>query len=1204
MKPLDPRLLPHLTPARAPLAGVVAASTFSGILLVGQAFAVAALVTSLFSGATSGSWDGALRAGFALGVITVGRALMSWLVDVLSARASALVTSTLRHRLLTAALALGPYRLSRRRSGEVALLTTRGVAAIDPYLTRYLPALVVAAALPALTVVAIATQDLLSAVIVLATLPLVPVFAVLVGMATRDRADRQWRSLAQLSGHFVDVMRGLPTLVAYRRAKAQSASIRAVTDRYRRATNETLRLAFASSAVLELVATISVALVAVVVGLRLAAGSLDLGTALVVLLLAPEAYWPLRRVGAEFHAAAEGTATFEAAESVLSDAAGPEDTRSAAPMPAITRPVGSIVLDDVTVSYPGRDAPVLHHLTASFPARGVTAVVGPSGSGKSTLLSALMGHLPLQAGHIEIDGRVVDPASADWRSQVAWVPQRPWIATASVADNVRIGRPDADDLQVWAALQAVGLDDVVANLPEGLHEQIGEDGAGLSAGERARLALARAVVAERPVVLLDEPTAHLDALTESVIADTVTALGRRSCVVVVAHREALVERAEHVVEVPLRAVPAQRSGPSQRSGSSGNLLTGPVLAPAPAASAAPAAPADSADAAESADAAGTGAGTGAGAVAVPVVAADPVTDRTSAASADGRSVPATPATTSTPDASRGSARARLALGSALGALAAASGVALTATAGWLIARAAEHPPVLMLMVAIVGVRTFGLARPALRYAERLVSHDVALRLLADRRAEVYDALVPLVPGRLGRQRGDVLASIVDDVDSLVDRYLRVRSPLVTYSAVAVLATMFAGWVLPIAGLVTGLAVLLGGSLAYGVSRAGVERAEEAYVDGRAALSSEVMHTLQGAADLIMWQADARAVDRVDRAGAVVSQAATRSARAVATGRALAVLAGGVGVVATAWAGAPALAEGRVSAPMLALLVLLPLALLEVVSPLADVGALQVRVEAADRRLATLAETSPAVRDPALPVPPPATASTPSVVLRDVSAGWDAGAAFQDLDLDLSPGARIGVVGPSGSGKSTLAAVLMRFLDPQTGSVSIGGVPARAMLLDDVRRRVGFVDDDPHVFASTVLENVRLARPDATRAEVEGALRSVHLGPWLDGLPDGLDALLGDGHAHVSGGERARIGMARAVLADLPVLVLDEPTAHLDSGTAEAVAADLLDATSGHSVVWITHTTVGLDRVDDVLDLSEHYDATSVRAVSDAASSAV
>jgi ATP-binding cassette, subfamily C, bacterial CydCD len=1133
MKPLDPRLLPHLTPARLPLAGVVAASTVSGLLLVAQAFAVAGLVTGLFAGARDGSWDAAVAAGAFLGLVTAGRALTSWLVDVLSARASAQVTATLRHRLLTAALGLGPYGLSRRRSGEIALLATRGVAAIDPYLTRYLPALVVAAVLPPVTVLAIASQDLLSAGIVLATLPLVPVFAVLVGLATRDRADRQWRSLASLSGHFVDVMRGLPTLVAYRRAKAQAASIRAVTDRYRRATNETLKLAFASSAVLELVATLSVALVAVTVGLRLSGGSLDLGTALVVLLLAPEAYWPLRRVGAEFHAAAEGTATFEAADEMLRAAQDGGETTGPETTTVALDAMSGVEVVDLAVAYPGHPDPVLEHLSASLPPRGVTAVVGPSGAGKSTLLSALMGHVPICGGRILVGGREVDPGATGWRSQVAWVPQRPWIATASVLENVRLARPDATELDVWAALERVGLGEVVAGLPGGLHEQLGEDGAGLSAGERARLALARAVVAARPLVLLDEPTAHLDALTESVIAETVTWLGERSCVVVVAHRESLVALADHVVEVPMRRLPTQLGEPP-------SALDGAVHER-------------------------------------PTGVSAPVTAQPDSTVLEGR------------QGRRSSLLDRpgfrLTLGSVLGALAAASGVALTATAGWLIARAAEQPPVLMLMVAIVGVRTFGLARPAFRYAERLVSHDVALRLLAERRAEVYDALVPLVPGRLGKQRGDVLASVVDDVDSLVDRYLRVRAPLVTYGIVTLLATGFATWVLPAAGLVTGLTLLVGGGLAYAVSRVGVARAEGRFVALRAALSASVVHTLQGAADLIMWQADRRTIEHVDRTGRAVSRSTAGSTRAVATGRALALVASGVGVLAVAWVGGPALADGRVSAPMLALLVLLPLALLEVTAPLADVGALQVRVLAADHRLAELAATPPAVTDPAEPARAPATDTTPAVAVEGAAAGWGPTPAFRDLDLDLPPGARVGVVGPSGSGKSTLAAVLMRFLDPSAGQVTIAGVPSTSMLLDDVRRCVGLVDDDPHVFSSTVYENVRLARPDASPVEVDRALRAAQLGPWLDGLPEGLATVLGEGSVHVSGGERARIGMARAVLADLPVLVLDEPTAHLDTATAEAVAEDLLDASSGRSVVWITHGTAGLDRVDRVLDLA-------------------
>jgi ATP-binding cassette subfamily C protein CydCD len=401
----------------------------------------------------------------------------------------------------------------------------------------------------------------------------------------------------------------------------------------------------------------------------------------------------------------------------------------------------------------------------------------------------------------------------------------------------------------------------------------------------------------------------------------------------------------------------------------------------------------------------------------------------------------------------------------------------------------------------------------------------------------------------------------------------------------VLATLFAAWVLPGAGVVIGMTLLVGGGLAHTSSRIGVARAEGRYVAGRAALSSAVLHTLQGAADLIMWQADERAVERVTEAGRTVSAAVTRSARAVATGRASALTVSGLGVIGVAWVGGPALAEGEVSAPMLALLVLLPLALLEVVSPLADVGALQVRVRAADHRLAELAATGPAVADPADPMPAPSTKPTPPLRLETVTAGWGASPAFRGLDLDLPPGSRVGVVGPSGSGKSTLAALLLRFVDPMSGRVTIAGVPTTSMLLDDVRRCVGLVDDDPHVFASTVFENVRLARPEASPAQVERALRSVQLGPWLGGLSDGLDTMLGDGHTHVSGGERARLGMARAVLADLPVLVLDEPTAHLDTATAEAVAADLLDVSSGRSVLWITHGTVGLDRVDRVVDLT-------------------
>ena len=1084
MKPVDPRVLPHLRPARWALAGVVAGSTAGGLLLVAQAFALARLVTAAVGGEDltgPGAW---VLATFA------ARAATGWLTDRAAARAAGQVGTALRGRLTEAALALGGGP-SRHRTGELTVLLTRGVAAVEPYLTRYLPALVVAVVLPPATLLAMAWVDWPAALTAAVTLPLIPVFAVLVGLATRDRADRQWRLLSSLSGHFVDLVRGLPTLVAYNRAALQGDRIRVVTARYRDATLATLKVAFASSAVLELVATLSVALVAVLVGLRLATGGLDLETALVVLLLAPEAYWPLRRVGAEFHAAAEGTATFEAADALLREA----------PV-AVPRDGDAMAVEDLVVRYPDRDVPALDGVSATFPSRGLTAVTGPSGCGKSTLLAVLLGRLSPTAG------TVTTPAA----DRIAWVPQRPWLMPASVRDNVRLGRPDATDAEVWAALEQVRLAHHVATLPGGLDTVLAEDGASFSAGERARLALARVVVSDRPWVLLDEPTAHLDEETEQVVAETLVRLAVDRAVVVVAHRPSLVALADHVVALPAPApAPAPEHGP---------IATRPS-------------------------------------------AATPVS---------------TPAIKGSPEPAA-SPRRRLALATLLGALAAASGVALTATAGWLIVRAAEQPPVLMLILAIVGVRTFGIARPVLRYAERLVGHAAALRMLAEERARVYDDLVPLVPGRLGPHRGDLLARVVDDVDAVLDEQLRVRLPVLTGALVVAGATVFTALVSPVAVLPVLGSALVGGAAALGLSWWTARRAEAAFVRERGALSALVGSVLDGAPDLVAWQAAGRAADAVRAVAVRLARAAGRAAGGAALGRAVATLAAGVGVVAVLH-----VAAGTTSGPMLALLGLLPLALLDVLLPLADAGQLAVRTRAARERLAALACTEPAVTDPAEPV---AAGPGRDLAVERVHAGWGEEAVLRDVGLGLPAGSRVAVVGPSGSGKSTLVALLLRFLDPQRGSVALDGRRLDRLALSDVRARIGLVDDDPHVFASTLRENLRLARPGADDAELLAALDRARLTPWVAQLPEGLDTFLGDGHADVSGGERARIGVARALLGDRRVLVLDEPTAHLDSGTAEALAADVLGTSAdGRSVVWVTHGRAGLDRVDRVLRLGD------------------
>ncbi|WP_104106742.1 thiol reductant ABC exporter subunit CydD [Nocardioides sp. 616] len=1131
MKPVDPALLPHLLPARRPLALGLAASITVGLLAVAQAVAAGLLVVRLVTDPGAGQWHGP---ALVLAVVVALRAGAGYVVDVSGARAATLVSTALRRRLLAAAAAMDPWELSRHRTGELAALATRGTAAVEPYLTRYLPSLVLAAVLPVTTVAAIFALDWLAGLIVVATLPLVPVFAILIGLSTRDRAARQWRELATLSGHFLDVVRGLPTLVAHRRATAQSASIRGITDRYRRATLDTLRIAFASSAALELLATISVALVAVTVGLRLASGGIDFETALIVLLLAPEAYWPWRRVGAEFHSAAEGTATFEAANELLlrsgtalSAVTGSGDSPAAGPEASpLGRPV-HLELDRVGFTYPDRRQPALDPVSARLPATGLVAVTGASGAGKSTLLAVLSGELAPSLGTVRVNGRdLADLSREVWRATLATAPQRPWLSAGTVAENLRVAHPGADDAQLWHALEAVDLGEVVAGLEAGLGTPLGEDGAGLSAGQRARLALARVVLADRPVMLLDEPSAHLDAATEAVLLDTLRSLARTALVIVVAHRDQVAAAADLVL-----------------------TLRAPACLP----------PADP----------------------VPTaVVAEP-----RAVVAEPRAVVAEPRATAAQKAPIDVAPARRArfdsrTATALGALSVASGVALTATAAWLITRASEHPPVLMLMVAIVGVRTFGLARPVLRYAERLVSHDAALRMLAERRASVYDALVPLVPGRLGVRRGDLLTSVVDDVDALVDEELRVRQPLQTSALVGATAIVLAALVAPLAGLVTA-AICAVAWLAHLVTRRRVAVAEPAFVAARAEVSTRVEHILASLRQLELWQATTSELDGLAAAGGRLGGAAQRSVRATAAARAVTTLACGAGLVLMAAGLSGPLGRGELSPAMTALLVMLPLALEDALSPLADAAAVAVRTRAARARLDALTAQPPAVA----PDAPGAARDLghPRLELREVRAGWGDRPVVEVAQLDLPVGGRIGLVGPSGSGKSTVAALLLRFLDPASGAVLVDGTDARALRGDDVRARVGLVDDDPHVFGSTVAENVRLARPDAGDAEVADALVRAHLGPWLAELPHGLDTMVGDGHAHVSGGERARLAVARSLLADQPVLILDEPTAHLDAETAQAVTDELLGQPS-RSILWITHGVVGLDAMDQVVRL--------------------
>jgi thiol reductant ABC exporter CydD subunit len=547
VRQLDPRLLRQARATRVYLALSVALGLVTAGLAIVQARLLADAVAGAFlEGAGLATLGGVL---VLLGFVLAGRALVAWVQESVAHRASAAVKSDLRLAILRRAVGLGPRWSAGARSGEIVALATRGIDALDAYFAKYLPQLVLAAILPIVVVVAILSADGIAALTVGLTVPLIVVFMVLVGLATERRRNRRWRALARLAHHFLDVVAGLPTLKTFGRARAQLGLLERVTDEYRRETLAALRVAFLSAFVLEFFATLSVALVAVGIGLRLVAGELDLRTGLFVLVLAPEAYLPLRQLGVQFHASEEGLAAAERAFEVIEAPAPPAGTRT--DVPDLRR--GELWVEGVTVRQPGRE--LLAPARASLVVRGgeVVALAGPSGAGKTTLLQVIAGLVPPDEGRVwVIEGHVrvaVDELEPEaWRRRIAWVAQDPYLFAGSLADNVRLGAPEADEAAVREALAAVGLGELDPAMG------LGEDGAGLSSGQRRRVAIARAFVRDAPLVLLDEPTAGLDEASERRVLEAVRELARRDrrAIVVVAHRPAALAVADRVVRIDWR----------------------------------------------------------------------------------------------------------------------------------------------------------------------------------------------------------------------------------------------------------------------------------------------------------------------------------------------------------------------------------------------------------------------------------------------------------------------------------------------------------------------------------------------------------------------------------------------------------------------------------------------------------------------------